>query len=105
MPHRPKKEGGTFVIGKIVDTDGKVIGKGFCLIFRAPGSYTGEHTVEIYGHGGAVVLRKILRRAREQLTGLEDEGIALAVEHLRDALESLGQVTGRFYHNELLDDK
>ena len=45
-----------------------------------------------------------LEQAREQLTGLEDEGVALAAEHLRDALENLGQVTGRVYHNELLDN-
>ncbi len=34
----------------------------------------------------------------------DDETIALAAEHLRDALESLGQVTGRTYHDELLDN-
>ena len=45
-----------------------------------------------------------LEHAREQLTGLEDEGVALAAEHLRSALESLGQVTGRVYHDELLDN-
>jgi len=48
--------------------------------------------------------RAELQSAREQLTGLEDEGVALAAEHLRSALESLGQVTGRVYHDELLDN-
>ncbi len=56
------KEGGTFMFGKITAADGTQIDEGLCLIFRAPRSYTGEDTIEIQGHGGSVVLKKILRR-------------------------------------------
>lgn len=68
------KEGGTFVFGKITDGDGKEIDEGLCLIFRAPKSYTGEDTVEIQGHGGAVVLRKILRRVLEAGARMAEPG-------------------------------
>ncbi|MBL7016740.1 MAG: tRNA uridine-5-carboxymethylaminomethyl(34) synthesis GTPase MnmE [Kiritimatiellales bacterium] len=68
------KEGGTFVFGKIIDAAGKEIDEGLCLIFRAPRSYTGEDTVEIQGHGGSVVLRKILRRALDAGARMAEPG-------------------------------
>lgn len=58
--------GGTFLRGKVVAADGAEIDEALCLIFRAPKSYTGEDTVEIQGHGGPVVLKKILRRCLEE---------------------------------------
>lgn len=68
------KEGGTFVFGKVLDAGGREIDEGLCLVFRAPRSYTGEDTVEIQGHGGAVVLRKILRRALEAGARMAEPG-------------------------------
>jgi len=68
------KEGGTFVFGKIIDAAGKEIDEGLCLIFRSPKSYTGEDTIEIQGHGGSVVLRKILRRALEAGARMAEPG-------------------------------
>jgi len=63
---RPSEtEGGTFLHGRVVDAEGEEIDDALCLIFRAPHSYTGENAVEIQGHGGAVVLKKILRRCLE----------------------------------------
>jgi tRNA modification GTPase len=58
-------EAGTFLHGRITEAGGAEIDEALCLIFRAPHSYTGEDTVEIQGHGGAVVLKKILRRCLE----------------------------------------
>ncbi|NOU36700.1 MAG: tRNA uridine-5-carboxymethylaminomethyl(34) synthesis GTPase MnmE [Kiritimatiellaceae bacterium] len=55
-------KGGTFLHGKVIAADGAEIDEVLCLIFRAPKSYTGEDTIEIQGHGGSVVLKKILRR-------------------------------------------
>ncbi|MBI9021402.1 MAG: tRNA uridine-5-carboxymethylaminomethyl(34) synthesis GTPase MnmE [Verrucomicrobia bacterium] len=68
------KEGGTFVFGKITDTSGEEIDEGLCLIFRSPKSYTGEDTVEIQGHGGTVVLKKILRRALDAGARMAEPG-------------------------------
>lgn len=68
------KEGGSFIFGKIVDLDRREIDEGLCLIFRAPRSYTGEDTVELQGHGGPVVLRKILRRALDAGARMAEPG-------------------------------
>ncbi len=59
------REHGTFAYGKVIDANQQEIDNGLCLIFRAPRSFTGEDTVEIQGHGGAVNMRRILRRAIE----------------------------------------
>ncbi len=67
-------KGGTFLHGKVVDTAGKEIDDALCLIFRAPHSYTGEDTVEIQGHGGTVVLKKILRRVLEAGARMAEPG-------------------------------
>jgi len=44
------------------------------------------------------------REARAYLNENVEENAVLATEHLRSALEYLGQVTGRVYHEELLDN-
>jgi tRNA modification GTPase len=44
------------------------------------------------------------RQARSFLNQNVEENAVLACEHLRSALEFLGQVTGRVYHEELLDN-
>jgi len=47
--------------GRVVDPGtGTVIDEAFLLLMRAPRSYTGEHVVELHGHGGGVSLRAIL---------------------------------------------
>ncbi len=71
-PSKPK--GGTFVHGRVIDAAGKEIDDALCLIFRAPHSYTGEDTIEIQGHGGAVVLKNILRRALEAGARMAEPG-------------------------------
>lgn len=45
-----------------VDDEGSIIDKGIALLFQAPHSMTGEHVVELQGHGGPVVLDMLLRR-------------------------------------------
>lgn len=66
--------GGTFMYGRVVDGDGSQIDDALCLIFCAPHSYTGEDTVEIQGHGGSVVLKKILRRALDAGATMAEPG-------------------------------
>lgn len=69
-----EREHGTFAYGKVVEADGKEIDHGLCLIFRAPKSFTGEDTVEIQGHGGAVNMRRILRRALDAGARMAEAG-------------------------------
>jgi len=45
--------------------DGEPIDRGIVLYFPAPDSYTGEHVLELQGHGGPVVMDCLLRRAIE----------------------------------------
>ena len=51
--------------GHIVAADGTEIDECVLLYMRAPHSYTGEDTVELQCHGGALVLREVLLRTWE----------------------------------------
>ncbi|MAT66510.1 MAG: tRNA uridine-5-carboxymethylaminomethyl(34) synthesis GTPase MnmE [Gammaproteobacteria bacterium] len=46
-------------------TDGSAIDQGIALYFPAPHSFTGEHVLELHGHGGPVVMDLLLARALE----------------------------------------
>ena len=45
-----------------LDADGEEIDQGLVLYFPAPGSFTGEETLELHAHGGPVVLDRLLQR-------------------------------------------
>jgi len=47
------------------DGVGELIDRGLLLHFPAPASYTGEHVLELQGHGSAVLLDALLRRVCE----------------------------------------
>ncbi|TAM25446.1 MAG: tRNA uridine-5-carboxymethylaminomethyl(34) synthesis GTPase MnmE [Rhodanobacter sp.] len=47
------------------DAAGETIDQGLLLHFPAPASYTGEHVLELQGHGSAVLLDALLRRVCE----------------------------------------
>lgn len=52
------------VRGEIVTPDGtQSIDDGMAAVFRAPSSFTGEDTVEIYCHGGMLVTERVLTAA------------------------------------------
>jgi len=55
LPH------GSFAYGRVLEKSGTEIDRGLVLVMRAPRSYTREDVVEIQGHGGSVVMRRILR--------------------------------------------
>ncbi|WP_036138686.1 tRNA uridine-5-carboxymethylaminomethyl(34) synthesis GTPase MnmE [Luteibacter sp. 9135] len=44
------------------DADGELIDRGLLLSFPAPASYTGEHVLELQGHGSPVLMDALLRR-------------------------------------------
>lgn len=48
-----------------LDAGGLPIDRGIALYFPAPHSFTGEHVLELQGHGGPVVLDMLLERALE----------------------------------------
>ena len=45
------------------DADGEVVDEGLVLYFPGPDSFTGEHVVELQGHGGPLVLAILLASA------------------------------------------
>lgn len=45
--------------------DGEMIDEGLVLYFAAPASFTGEHVLELQGHGGPVVMQLLLARVLE----------------------------------------
>ena len=47
------------------DADNEVIDQGIALYFPAPNSFTGEDVLELQGHGGPVVLDRLLKRVIE----------------------------------------
>jgi tRNA modification GTPase len=50
------------VLTEFRDEHGSAIDQGIALYFPAPRSFTGEHVLELHGHGGPVVMAQLLRR-------------------------------------------
>lgn len=73
------------------DAQGAAIDEGIAIFFDAPRSYTGEDVLELQGHGGPAVLRRLLARCLE--AGRE-QGLRLAEP---------GEFTRRAFLNERLD--
>jgi tRNA modification GTPase len=44
---------------------GELLDSGLALYFPAPQSFTGEHVLELHGHGGPVVMDQLMKRALE----------------------------------------
>jgi len=81
----PQARHATFV--RFLDGRGEPIDAGLALFFPAPNSYTGEHVLELHGHGGAVVLEALVARAVE-----------LGARHAQP-----GEFTQRAFLNDKLD--
>ena len=54
------RSGRIMVLGDVLDREGQVIDNGLAVLFRGPGSYTGEDCAEIHCHGSPVVLQEVL---------------------------------------------
>jgi tRNA modification GTPase len=59
----PQPRRATFT--RFLDANKQPIDAGFVLFFPAPHSYTGEHVVELHGHGGSIVIDALVARALE----------------------------------------
>jgi len=49
-------------VQRFTESDGTLIDAGLVLYFAAPASFTGEHVLELHGHGGPVVMDSLLHR-------------------------------------------
>ncbi|EJC65176.1 MULTISPECIES: tRNA uridine-5-carboxymethylaminomethyl(34) synthesis GTPase MnmE [Alcaligenes] len=73
------------------DAQGQAIDEGIALFFKGPHSYTGEDVLELQGHGGPAVLRRLLDRCLE---AGKEMGLRLAEP---------GEFTQRAFLNDRLD--
>ncbi len=53
------------VLASFTDEGGAVIDSGIVLYFAAPHSFTGEHVLELQGHGGLFILQQVMKRVLE----------------------------------------
>src|SRR5437764_11028850 len=51
--------------GRFIDAQQDPIDAGLALFFPAPHSYTGEHVLELHGHGGPLVVEAVVARVVE----------------------------------------
>jgi tRNA modification GTPase len=59
----PEARRATF--GRFLDAHGEPLDAGLALFFPAPHSYTGEHVLELHGHGAPLVMEALIARALE----------------------------------------
>ncbi|PRF19211.1 tRNA uridine-5-carboxymethylaminomethyl(34) synthesis GTPase MnmE [Burkholderia multivorans] len=74
-----------------LDAQGAPLDRGIALYFPAPHSYTGEHVLELQGHGGPIVMQLLLQRCL-------DVGRAVGLR-----LAEPGEFTRRAFLNDKLD--
>lgn len=82
-----------------LDGDGTAIDRGIALYFPGPHSYTGEHVLELQGHGGPIVMQLLLQRclAASQVIAKQHPG------GLPLRLAEPGEFTRRAFLNDKLD--
>ena len=74
------------------NAEGEAIDEGIALYFKGPNSYTGEDVLELQGHGGPAVLKRIVKRCME---------LSVNEQRLRPA--EPGEFTQRAFLNGRLD--
>jgi tRNA modification GTPase len=74
-------------LARFLDADGSPIDIGLALFFPGPNSYTGEHVLELQGHGGPVVMERLVERI-----------MTIGARRARP-----GEFTERAFHNEKID--
>jgi tRNA modification GTPase len=74
-------------LARFLDSAGNPIDIGIALFFPGPQSYTGEHVLELHGHGGPVIVETLVARVLE-----------LGARRARP-----GEFTERAFHNDKID--
>jgi len=64
----------TATVATFRDAAGRRLDQGLALVFAAPASYTGEHVLELHGHGSPAALRLVLARCIELGARLAEPG-------------------------------
>jgi tRNA modification GTPase len=74
-------------LSRFLDRAGEPIDIGIALFYPGPQSYTGEHVLELQGHGGPVIVESLVQRC-----------IELGARRARP-----GEFTERAFHNDKID--
>jgi tRNA modification GTPase len=74
-------------LARFLDDTGQPIDIGIALFFPGPESYTGEHVLELQGHGGPVIVESLIERC-----------LQLGARRARP-----GEFTERAFHNDKID--
>ncbi len=69
------------------EANGEIIDRGIALFFPAPHSFTGEHVLELQGHGGPAVLGLLLQRCLKLGARLAEPGEFTRRAYLNDKLD------------------
>ncbi len=72
---------------RFIDADGAPLDDGLALYFPAPHSFTGEHVLELHGHGGPVVQDMLLARVLELGARVAEPGEFSRRAFLNDKLD------------------
>lgn len=75
------------LLADFLGADGSALDRGLALYFRAPHSLTGEDVLELQGHGGPVVMQRLLARACELGARLARPGEFTERAFLNDKLD------------------
>jgi len=86
---------------KIRDEEGDLIDEVLFLYFESPKSYTGEDVIEIQGHGGAMVLERIVKHCFDLAKRIDQETNNELLNHLR--LARPGEFSERAFLNGKID--
>ena len=88
---------------KLKDEDGELIDEVILIYFRGPNSFTGEDILEIQGHGGPIVLQRIIKYCLQiSKTIYKNSNSELQVlPHLRVAYP--GEYSERAFYNNKID--
>lgn len=77
------------ILAPFRDASAEAIDEGIALFFEAPRSYTGDDVLELQGHGGPVVLRRLLQRCLELGARLAEPGEFTQRAYLNGKLDLL----------------
>ena len=104
------------VLSHFKSGQGGVIDTGLALYFPAPNSFTGEHVLELHGHGGIHVLNRVMRRVLElgaraarpgefsERAFLNDKIDLVQAEAIADLIESGSDAAARAAQRSLQGD-
>ena len=86
---------------KLKDLQGELIDEVLLIFFKSPNSYTGEDILEIQGHGGPIVLQRIIKHCISISKNIDNKTQKSLLQNLRIARP--GEFSERAFLNNKID--